>query len=448
MIHSAEAGLTWPPAAAEVERKGALASVARTLLLATVPLCLVWFPIGTIPGAGNVTASDAALATLWILSLWSLATSGLSRVPFRPAAMPLLAILVGLFAAVGSEINAEGRGSFEFFLFLKRFGLAAVLPLAATLFRSREMGPRLRFITLASLAALAIFALVPSLQVILPRPPEFDASDAGPRATGLLTNPNDLAYTAVALAVLNGAFFPRRPRLLDKLLAAAALVACGACLVLAASRSGLLGGAAALTVVCLSRRVAAGTRLVLILSSALVLVVGLSTGGAFEERVVRVYRQGSEDTNVSSRLLAQRLALVAASRHPLGVGFTGYVEATSEMAGSYTPLGSDSVYFDTLLGAGVLGLLALLSLFFTAVRHVVRTAPEEGSRRTILLAGLLAFAVFGTASIIPISVATSPLYFSLIASACYPDAGAARRGLGRSAAPARLVTGIREASPG
>jgi len=424
VIPPGEVRAAWPAeiARARGERGGLGAAAGRALLLLAVPLCLVWLPVGNVPGAGNVTASDLTLAALWGLCAWSLATRGLSKVAIEPAALPLLALAIGLLAAVGSELSTStGRGPFEFFLLLKRFGLAAVLPLAATLFRSPAMGRRMRSVALLSLAALAVFALVPSLQTVLPRPPAFDASESGPRATGLLTNPNDLAYTAVALAVLYGAFFPRRPRLRDRLLLVAALSASGACLVLAASRSGLLGAASALAVVLLSRRIAARTKVTLLLASTAVVVVGLALGGTFERRVARAYEEGRRDENVSSRLHAQRIALLASMRHPLGVGFTGYVAATSGMTRTYTPLGSDSVYFDTLLGAGVLGLLALLALLGTAFRHIRRAAPKGGLRGLVLRAGMVAFAVFGTASIIPMAVALSPLFFSIVAAASYPD---------------------------
>jgi hypothetical protein len=387
-----------------------------------VPLCLVWLPLGSVP-AGNVTVSDAVLAGLWILTIWDLVTRGLSDVDPRTPAMLLLALGIGLLAAIGSELNTRGgKGAFEFFLLLKRFGLAAVLPLAAVRFRSRAMGGWMRGLTLVAIAGLVIFALVPELQAELPRPPEWDANGVGERATALLTNPNDLAYSVVALAILNAAFLPGRPQVMDRFLLAAALGGSGICLVLAASRSGLLGAAAALTIVLTSRRIRARTKAALAACSAIVVVVGLSTSDAFEQRVTRAYRQGSEEENVSSRLDAQRLALRASIRYPLGVGFTGYAEATRGITRNWTPPGADSVYVETLLGAGVLGLAALLTLFATAWRHVVRSAPPTGLRVRILQAGMVAFIVFGTASVIPIAVSVSPLFFSMVAAASYPDA--------------------------
>ena len=86
---------------------------------------------------------------------------------------------------------------------------------------------------------------------------------------------------------------------------------------------------------------------------------------------------------------------------------------------------SDSVYLDTLLGAGFLGLACLLGLLHLAWRHVGRAAGPASRRGAVLKGGLLAFLCFGTATVVPISVFLSPLFFSIVGAATYVDADGA-----------------------
>jgi hypothetical protein len=101
------------------------------------------------------------------------------------------------------------------------------------------------------------------------------------------------------------------------------------------------------------------------------------------------------------------------------VGYTGFARASSAGRPTLTLVTSDSLYFDTLLAAGFPGILCLLSLLLIAWRHVAcsRAASLPGVR--ILKGGLLAFAVFGTATVVPISVFLSPLFFSIAGAASF-----------------------------
>jgi hypothetical protein len=101
------------------------------------------------------------------------------------------------------------------------------------------------------------------------------------------------------------------------------------------------------------------------------------------------------------------------------VGFSEFEAATSR-AGTYLTLPTtDSVYFDTLLGAGFLGLFCLLGLFWTAWRHVGRSVVVGRRRAHLLKAGLVAFLLFGSATVVPVSIFLSPLFFSLVGMASY-----------------------------
>ncbi len=402
-------------------RRGPVALLARALLLAAIPLALWWYPLGVIPAAGNVAASDAALVALWPLVAWRLlVTGGAASAALAPLAIMLLTVLMGLLAGIGAELSGSGiHGTYEFALFMKRFGLASILPVAALLFRSPGMSAWTRGVSAAALGAQALFTLVPSLQAHLVRPEDWDASVFGDRATGLVTNPNELAYTAVALLLLHAAMLPRHPRLLDRVLLLGAIVATGVCVVASASRSGLLGAGAALVYAMLSRRIHLWTRVAVVGFVAAFVAVGLASTAVFEERVSRAYAQGSSEENIASRLDLQGIALRASFANPLGVGYTGFEDAGATVSRKYALLGSDSLYVDTLLAAGFAGLLALLGLVFAGWVHVGRAAgPDERGAR-LLRAGLVAFLVFGTAAVVPISVASAPLFFSLLGAASF-----------------------------
>jgi O-antigen ligase len=405
-------------------RGGLVGFAGRVLLAAAVPLSLIWVPLGRVPGFGNVTASDVGLIALWVLTVWALILLGFP-VHARSLGIILLSVLIGVLAGLGSELSlgfSRARGSLEFFFLMKRFGLASILPLAAVIFRARAMAGWTGAATLSALFALAVFAVIPEWQVYLPRPEGWNADELD-RVTGLVTNPNDLAYAAVGLVILHGACVSRWASVVDRLMLGAALVAFATCAIVSASRSGLLGAAGALAFILLSPRVGPPAKIALAASALLLILVGFSWNSGFENRVSRALRQGGSEQSVSSRLDAQRVALKMSLDHPLGVGFTGFGEASSTSSTSLALQGTDSVYLEALLGAGFLGLAALVWLFHTAWKHIGYYASPADLRTPILRSGLVAFFIFGTASVSPFSVFLSPLFFSIVAAAAYscPD---------------------------
>ncbi len=417
--------------------QGALAALGRVLLLAAVPLSLVWIPVGRLPGMGNVAASDVALVGLWVLVAVALLLRGSMPLDLAAALMPALAVLIAILAGLGSEITLpQGKGLLEALSFMKRFGLAAIIPLGAVLFRSPRMEGWTRWVALLTLAVLATFTLYPGLQERLPRPEDFDAEAMADRATGSVTNPNDLAYASVSLFILHAALWPRHARAWSWALLAVALTAAGICLVSSGSRSGVIGAGAALVYVMLSSRIGVRGKVALLAATASVVAAGWTRSAVFEERLGRAAREGLYEINVYSRLDAQWLAVRTAAAHPAGVGYTSFGEATANER-TYFVLGtSDSVYVDTLLGAGFLGLLALLWLFWLAWRQTARGEGVEGSARrwgegearaigarraSVLRSGLLAFFVFGLATVVPVSVFLAPLFFTLAAASAYPE---------------------------
>jgi O-antigen ligase len=297
---------------------------------------------------------------------------------------------------------------------MKRFGFAAILPLAAALFRSRGVARATRVLTVLCMAAMVLFTLRPELQAHLPRPTTFDPSAMDDRPTGLLTNPNDLAYASVALAVLHAAFLPRRAPQLERAVLAATLAGAAICVVSSGSRSGLIGSAGALVFLTLASGFRRRSKVILLAVSGVVIAAGLSSSPLFHERIERFYRQRLGDENVSSRLEAQWIAVQASAGHPLGVGYQNFLSATWNLRKSYAFTTSDSVYVDTLLGAGIPGLLVLLALLAATWRHASRRHDDA---RRIRQAGLVAFLLFGTAAVVPISVFLAPLFFWIPAAA-------------------------------
>jgi hypothetical protein len=400
------------------ERRGPVASAARLALLAAIPLACFWWPIGTVPAAGRVTMSDAVLFALWLLSAWEVLVRGTSSMGPKAFELIALVIAVGVLAGIGAALSgSETHATFEFALFMKRFGLAGILPFAALLFRSRWMGAGVRVVTFAAVAAHTLFVLDPALQSHLIRPDDYEDVFLG-RATGLLTNPNDLAYSVVALSILHAAAMPWPPRARDRALLLLVLAGAGFCLVSAASRSGLLGSGAAILFLIVASSLHVRTKLALVASAALVVAWGLSSTTVFEKRVSDAYTEGGSEENVSARLDMQWIAARASLDHPFGVGYTGFEDAGSAVSREYHLHGTDSVYFDTLLGAGFLGLLSLLSLFGIGWMHISSEAGQD-PRARILHAGVLAFLVFGTAAVVPIAVSSAPLFFSIVASAAF-----------------------------
>jgi O-antigen ligase len=397
------------PFAAPAARRGPLPLAGRGLLLLSIPLSIVWIPVANVPGLGNVALADVVLLALWGAVGCELTLRGARGVRRSPLVIVAVAAAIGLLAGLGAEIEGFDRTwILEALHLMKRFGFAAILPLAAALFRAPGVSRATRVLTLLCMGAMVLFVARPELQAHLPRPAAWDPADMDDRPTGLLTNANDLAYASVGLAVLHAAFLPRGARLAGRAALAATLAGGAYCVLSSGSRSGLIGSALAVAFVVGVSRIRRRTKVLLLGVSAAAILGGLSASAIFHERMERFYRERLADENVSSRLEAQWIAVQAALARPLGVGYQNFLPATSSIRERYAFTTSDSVYTDTLLGAGFLGLAALVGVLALAWHQA--SAPGDDGRR-IRQAGLVAFLFFGTASVIPMSVFVAPLFF-------------------------------------
>jgi O-antigen ligase len=403
-------------------RAGALARAGRALLLVAIAGSLVWFPIAR-TGAGTIAGSDAALIFLWALTILDLLVRGSSDVDVDSASIAVLAIFIALLAAFGSALTrSSATGPFEFMLFMKRFGLAAIIPLAAARFGSPSMGRSLRVLTALAMATFVVFALRPELHDLLPKPDDWQEGIGRDRAMGIGMNPNNLAYAAIALAVLHGALLPRRAGGLGELALGAVLAGAGFCVVVSGSRSGLVGGVVALGYLIARSPMGAKAKLAVSAGTVAVLVVGLSVSPVFQERLGRLYREGMGEANVQGRMHAQWLAARASLEHPLGVGYRNIQWASRSTDTYYAFATTDSVYLDTLLGAGVPGLLALVLLFRACWRRISR-AREHPRVEITLRAGFVAFLTFGAATVVPMSIFLAPLFYAVVSGgSCAGDA--------------------------
>lgn len=391
------------------ERRGLVPLIGRGLLLLSIPLSILWIPVAYAPGLGNVTLSDLVLIALWGAVACELVVRGAGDVGRSPLVLLAAAASIGVFAGLGAVIgDFERTWAVEAAFHMKRFGIAAILPLAAALFRARGLSRATRVLSLLCMGAMVLFVARPELQAHLPRPATWDPADMDDRPTGLLTNANDLAYASVGLAVLHAAFFPRRAGIAARLGLATTLAGAGYCVLSSGSRSGLIGSLLAVGFVVLVSRIRWRTKALLLAVSVAAVMGGLSASAVFRDRIERFYRERLADENVSSRLEAQWIAVQASAARPLGVGYQNFLPATSSLRESYAFTTSDSVYTDTLLGAGVLGLAALLGTLGLAW-HLASGRGDDGRR--IRQAGLVAFLFFGTASVIPISIFVAPLFF-------------------------------------
>lgn len=408
--------LIWQNLASPVP-SGAIPFAGRVLLLASVTCSLVWFPVLHL-GAWTIAGSDTALIGLWATVGLDMVLRGISNLDGRTPLIVILAIAIALLAGLGAELSLpEGNGPLEFALFMKRFGLASVIPLAAQRFRSPSAARWVCHLTFVAMAALVAFTVWPELASFLPRPESYEGLSSD-RAVGLGTNANDLAYTATAASVLHGAFLPRRPRQRDLLLLSAVLVGAGICLIASGSRSGLLGATAALAFLLLRSEIRVRTKLVLSIGFGLMVFVGFSASLVFQERLDRVLSSGVHEQNLFARISAQEIALRTFLKHPFGVGFRNIDWATLPARENREIATTDSLYLDTLLGAGPIGLLALLLLLRTCWKHIGVTGG--GSRcADALRAGFLAFLVFGAATVVPVSVFLSPLFFTIVSGASH-----------------------------
>ena len=395
---------------------------AQSLVLAVVPASILWWPIYEQRGTGTLTIADFVMACLWLLAVppYLLATSATAD-QRRAFLIHLTAMAPGVLAALSSVfwIGSDNISS-EIFMHMKRFGLASAIPLAMTMCGSRQVLDWSQRVIWGCIALLTLSTLVPEIADAMPvRTRIEDIAGLGKRAIGLITNPNDLAYLMVcgAVVLLAIQLAQRRMTTPQLLWVAAGTAAAGFSLVGTGSRSGVLGAAAAAAFYVLKGAGKTRQKICLLLALSAAAVCAVQFSEVFQERMQSVYAEGTGEINISSRFDAQEMAVRAAFLNPLGVGYGNFAMVTKQLSrGKFVSEvdGSDSAYVDTLLGAGFLGLASLLTCFALCYRYVSPTCPPERRPLTVLQCGAIAMFVFGLATVSPIAVFVSPMFFFMI----------------------------------
>lgn len=401
-----------------------LKNMGNVLIALSVPATLIWLPIATLPGVGNITLSDIVFLLLWIIVfLKFIALRRISKVFVIPLRILVFAICLGMLSAFGSAAFGGTIGPVsEMALFMKRFGLASILPLAFALTYSEKFLKVLQLILVIGLIALFIFSMYPELQYILPVHSSSDVLYAemfAERATGLISNPNDFAYISIIIcaSVVAISFLTSLRYRTDRLLVYMAILIGAANLVVSGSRSAVLGTLAGLLYWIATTKIALGRKLFLIVFTIGAAFTGIATSETFSQRMKRVVENGAGEENVSSRLEAQYIAFSGFLENPLGVGYANFNEATRTLisGSSISQLdGSDSIYFDTLLGAGIIGFLTLLLLYRDCWHNVLARDKRYRNASVILKSICIAVFMFGFATVAPISVFVAPFFFLMI----------------------------------
>lgn len=398
-------------------------NLAEILILAAVPASVFWFPLVELDEIGRITVSDFVLACLWIVSIACLPVpryrSWHQKVGLRIIAFT---VVIGILATVGALISPYGRDAlFQFSFHMKRFGLASILPLALALFGTPRLFRRLRYVLLVVLLAMAAFSVFPAWRQRLPIVEDVPPMSTPVRAIGMISNPNDMGYLAVGIFALFVALFAAFPVARSRRISIVTLGSAAAmvCIVMSGSRSAVLGllVGTAYYLFKTPRGVIHKVSILLLLS--LVAFVGMQSSDVFRERVSAAYSQRLQERNIDGRLQAQWIAIRATIENPFGIGFTNFGDATTRLSigSSFTSVeGSDSIYIDTLLGAGVLGLVTLLMLFRTCWKFIQRSPPGKFFASKALASGVVAMFTIGMAAVAPASVFVASLFFLMVGS--------------------------------
>jgi hypothetical protein len=396
-------------------RASLLRFIGQVLLATLVPVVLLWYPITKIPGVGTLTLQDVLLMVLWLIVAVEVSFFRAWRGRYRPLTVAGLGLALALLTALGSVVSVDGAdGPLEFSLMMKRFGLAAIIPAAAALYMSPLVERLIYWTSGFSVLALLLASLFPVLRDAVPASALIDLESTGQRATGIITNPNDLAYTAMILGAVFVSLGYRKARSAWSA-SVFVMLAAGWCIVLSGSRSGLVAASGAVSYMLLRSSMRPSRKLAFLAVTVGIAVAGVSYSDVFSERLQTVVEQRVGEDSVASRLDAQEVAFRTSLSFPLGVGYLAFPQVTASFSSSryFSSVStSDSVYFDTLLASGFLGLLAFLKLSQQLWRLI------QSSERPRVVVSTIGAAVIGTliagfATMTPVSYFIAPLFFLL-----------------------------------
>lgn len=411
-------------------RSSILERFHAAVLLSVLPLTVFWLPLFDSDTLGTLTLLDCALIMLWVTTL-ALFLGTRTQVPSlgrHCAGVCVLAVLIGGGYAIGTTVFGQtsnlGR---DLLRFMKIFGFPSIIPLSVCL------ASRVRRIY-QMLIGSALFSIgfnvgIPftSYQDKLPLFSRFSDLSAVQvyRPTGAVSNPNDYAYISIAGLLFALAWLgSRRPTRLARIVCFMAVVASLYGIVTSGSRSAMVGIFCGAIYYVTSRPDSIATKVRFGSAVLLFVACGWQLSGVFRERMDMALTQRGQEPNFAGRLEAQTISLRTWTAWPLGVGSSNMAEATAPYAigsqGIGAVEGSDSIYVDILLGAGIGGLACLL-LCFGSCWKLASTASLGRSRSGMLRAGMLSMFCIGFASLAPATSFVAPFFFTIVGLAALPE---------------------------
>ncbi len=401
-------------------RESSLTALHGWLLLLVLPFAVLWIPLIRVPGLGNLTILDLVMVLLWGTTLLQLGTSSsksdTGRLAFRIAVYAFAPTLFGCLGAL--LFDPRSHLTVEFLQHAKRFGLPGIIPLAMLMLPAK----RVSRIRVAAVASLLIMVVIPYTRIAASLPiSDFKTGTPGgdrdERPMGSLSNPNDFGYIALlgALIGLSHAAGARGKGFGRRSWATVAIAAGLGGVVTSASRSGLVAAIVAAAYIVSQSKLRITKKLSFVVLLAAAMIVGWQFSSVYHDRMAGILEQKISEPSTFARIEAQEVAFRTWLKHPLGVGFSNMSTAASEFsqnAQSFAVLGgSDSIYFDFLLGTGAAGFLCILLCFRNCWKLAdLRRAPMEVK---YLRAGMLAAFCFGLATVSPASFSVAPFFFTV-----------------------------------
>ena len=396
------------------------------ILLSVFPCTVLWYPILRSSAFGNLVLLDLVYLALWATTL-ALVVHRNRLLPLgrRLANVCVFAVLAGLCSIVGTVLYGQTASLVTDLLRHMRIcGFPSIIPLSMYV-ASRERISR--WVTISALLSItfSIGIQLTGYQERLPLFQEFSRLNDEQmfRPTGAVSNPNEFGYMSMlgfAFAIVlylttrKGSGFQR---VLCLVAAAAALWG----VIISASRSAIVGILCGVIYYFAKQRMSSARKLVIVGLLLSVLVIGWRTAPVFQDRMNLAMTQRLGEANVAGRLDAQLVALRTWCHWPLGVGFSNRIEATSLYLGEFLSAveGSDNIYVDYLLSAGIQG-LAFLLLCFAACWRLVRVVNIT-SRTAVLQAAIVGVLACGFGSVAPAMMFLAPFFFAVVGTAALPE---------------------------
>lgn len=400
------------------------------VLLLVLPCTVFWLPLHSDEALGTLTLLDCTLLALWATSL-ALFFGSHTEHPLlarRCAAVCIFGLLVGCCYAVATVVFGQTVNlNRDLLRFMKIFGFPSIIPLSVCLAsRVRRIHAILTGSALVSIVFNAGIALT-GYQDQLPLFSRFsDLSGVQSfRPTGAVSNPNDYAYISIAgLAVALASWCSvKTSRKLVRGFCSLAIVAALYGIVTSGSRSAMVGLLCGALYYTMRQNSSIAARVGLAGAVIVFVASGWQLSEVFRERLDTALTQKTEELNFAGRLEAQTIALRSWVSWPLGVGASNMPDATAPYAGNaqwvVSVQGSDSIYVDTLLGAGIAGLAFLLLCLGSCWK--LAASSVETSRTGVLRAGILSMLCIGFASVAPATSFVAPFFFVIVGLAALPE---------------------------